>query len=493
MISKKAEILLMTRRMKFYIITGFCLLFSFFPGIYGGQMRAQDAPEDDKSELIVYKFDIKKMIAAPIWRTTKLSLKEASEMGADYILIHMNTYGGQVDIADSVRTAIINYPKPVLVFIDNQAISAGALISIACDSIYMRPGGNIGAATVVDQTGQQVPDKYQSFMRSMMRSTAESHGKKAVVENGDTTWVWHRDPAIAESMVDPKVYVEGVSDTGSVLTLTTSEAIELGFCEGQALNIEQVLEMAGIENYRIEEWKPGGSEKIIQFLINPVVSGLLIIIIIGGLYFELQSPGIGFPLAAAVLAAILYFAPLYLEGLQANWQLVVFLAGIILVMVEIFAIPGFGVTGVLGIAGIVTGLTFTMIDKITFEFGPSSDGTGIQTAMASFALVILSIFIAFILSLWLSKKLFSPHNLLGKLALQKIQNMDEGYISFDSKKQKSLIGARGKAYTILRPSGRVIIEGEIYDARSDIGLIEKGADIKVIRHETGQLYVIKAE
>jgi len=479
--------------MKFYIITGFCLLFSFLPGIYGGQMRAQDAPEGDKGELIVYKFDIKKMIAAPVWRTTKLSLKEASEMGADYILIHMNTYGGQVDIADSVRTAIINYPKPVLVFIDNQAISAGALISIACDSIYMRPGGNIGAATVVDQTGQQVPDKYQSFMRSMMRSTAEAHGKKAVVENGDTTWIWHRDPAIAESMVDPKVYVEGVSDTGSVLTLTTSEAIELGFCEGQALNTEQVLEMAGIENYRIEEWKPGGAEKIIQFLINPVVSGLLIMIIIGGLYFELQSPGIGFPLAAAVLAAILYFAPLYLEGLQANWQLVVFLAGIILVMVEIFAIPGFGVTGVLGIAGIVTGLTFTMIDKITFEFGPPSDGTGIQAAMASFAIVILSIFIAFILSIWLSKKLFSPHNLLGKLALQKIQNVDEGYISFDSKKQKSLIGARGKAYTILRPSGRVIIEGEIYDARSDIGLIERGADIKVIRHETGQLYVIKAE
>lgn len=482
----------MTRNMKFFIITGFCLLLTVFPG-NPGELQAQEMPPGENNVTIVYKFDIKKMIAAPVWRTTKLGLKEASDLGADYILIHMNTYGGQVDIADSVRTAIINYPKPVLVFIDNQAISAGALISVACDSIYMRPGGNIGAATVVDQTGQQVPDKYQSFMRSMMRSTSEAHGKVPRVENGDTSWVWHRDPAIAEAMVDPKVYVEGVSDTGSVLTLTTSEAIELGFCEGQATNVEQVLEMAGIENYRIEEWKPGGAEKIIQFLINPVVSGLLIMIIIGGLYFELQSPGVGFPLAAAVLAAILYFAPLYLEGLQANWQLVVFVAGIILVMVEIFAIPGFGVTGVLGIAGIITGLTFTMIDKITFEFGPSPDGTGIQTAMASFAIVILSIFIAFILSIWLSKKLFSPNNLFGRLALQKIQNVDEGYVSFDSKKQTSLIGARGKAYTILRPSGRVIINDEIYDARSEIGLIEKGADIKVIRHETGQLYVIKAE
>ncbi len=460
-------------------------------GLFASEIP-QEPPEDNQ-EVIVYKFDIKKMIAAPAWRTTKLSLREASETGADYVLIHMNTYGGQVDMADSIRTAILNYPKPVFVFIDNQAISAGALISIACDSIYMRAGGSIGAATVVDQTGQQVPDKYQSFMRGMMRSTAEAHGKKPVVVDGDTTYIWHRDPAIAESMVDPKVYVEGVSDTGSVTTLTTVEAIELGFCEGQALNPEEVLKLAGIENYRLEEFKPGGTEKIIQFLINPIVSGLLIMIIIGGLYFELQSPGVGFPLAAAVLAAILYFAPLYLEGLQANWQIAVFLAGVVLVIVEIFAIPGFGVTGVLGIAGILVGLTFTMIDKITFEFGTSPGDNGIQAAMASFAIVIVSMFLAFIISIWASKKLFSPNNLFGKLALQKTQNVNEGYISFDSKKQKSLIGAKGKAHTVLRPSGKVNINDEIYDARSEIGFIEKGADIRVIRDEAGQLYVLKDE
>ena len=459
--------------------------------IFAGEKPQE--PSEDNDEIIIYKFDIMKMIAAPVWRTTKVSLKEASEIGADYILIHMNTYGGQVDMADSIRTAILNFQKPVLVFIDNQAISAGALISIACDSIYMRSGGSIGAATVVDQAGQQVPDKYQSFMRGMMRSTAEAHGKKPVVVNGDTSYVWHRDPAIAESMVDPKVYVEGVSDTGNVLTLTTIEAIELGFCEGQAMNLEEVIKLAGIENYRIEEFKPGGTEKIIQFLINPVVSGLLIMIIIGGLYFELQSPGVGFPLAAAIMAAILYFAPLYLEGLQANWQIVVFVGGIVLIIVEIFAIPGFGVTGVLGVAGIVIGLTFTMIDKVTFEFGPAPDGSGIQAAMASFTIVVVSIFSSFIISLWLSKKLFSPNNLFGKLALQKTQNVDEGYISFDSKKQKSLIGAKGKAHTVLRPSGKVVINDEIYDARSEIGYIAKGSDIRVVKDEAGQLYVLKDE
>ena len=474
-----------------FLSISFLLCLSMSINIFALEKPQEPAATDE--ETIVYKFDIKKMIAAPVWRTTQKSLEEAREADADYILIHMNTYGGQVNMADSIRTALLNFPEPVIVFIDNQAISAGALISIACDSIYMRPGGSIGAATVVDQTGQQVPDKYQSFMRSMMRSTAEAHGKKPMVVNGDTIYVWHRNPAIAEAMVDPKVYVEGVSDTGNVLTLTTVEAINLGFCEGAAKNPEEALQMAGIENYRLIEFKPGGTEKIIQFLINPAVSGILIMIIIGGLYFELQSPGIGFPLIASALAAILYFAPVYLEGLEANWQIAVFVAGIVLVMVEIFAIPGFGVAGVLGIAGILTGLTFTMIDKITFEFGPSPDGQGVRATMASFAIVIVSMLISFILSIWLSKKLFSPDNIFGKLALQKIQNTDEGYISFDSKKQKSLSGAKGKAHTVLRPSGKVIIEGEIYDARSEIGYIDRGTGIRVIRDEAGQLYVLKDE
>ncbi|MFP4488515.1 MAG: NfeD family protein [Bacteroidales bacterium] len=477
--------------MKRFLITSLLLSTVLITNLFALNIR-QDRPEISDTSLI-YKFEIRKLIAAPAWRTTKLSLKEAMEMDADYVLIHMNTYGGQVDMADSIRTALLNFPVPVLVFIDNQAISAGALIAIASDSIYMRPGGSIGAATVVDQGGQQVPDKYQSFMRSMMRSTAEAHGKKAVIVNGDTTYVWHRDPRIAESMVDPKVYVEGISDTGSVLTLTSEEAMGLGFSEGPARNIEEVLQKAGIENYVIEEFKPGGTEKIIQFLINPIVSGLLIMIIIGGLYFELQSPGIGFPIIAAAMAAILYFAPLYLEGLEANWQIAVFIAGVILIMVEIFAIPGFGVAGVLGIAGIITGLTFTMIDKITFKFGPSPDGQGIKEAMASFTIVIVAMFLSFFLSIWLSKKLFSPNSLFGKLALQKIMDVDEGYISFDSKKQKSLAGARGKAYTVLRPSGKVIIDNEIYDARSEIGYIDRDADIRVIRDEAGQLYVLKDE
>ncbi|MCA1756570.1 MAG: nodulation protein NfeD [Bacteroidales bacterium] len=443
----------------------------------------------DTDTLLIYKYEIRKEIAAPIWRTTQKSIREAKDLNADYLLIHMNTYGGQVDFADSIRTALLNFHNPVIIFIDNQAISAGALISIAADSIYMRSGGSIGAATVVDQTGTQVPDKYQSFMRGMMRSTAEAHGKKPVVRNGDTTWVWHRDPAIAESMVDPKIFVAGVSDTGSVLTLTTREAIDLGFCEGEASSIEEALAAAGLENYTITEFKPSTTEKIIQLLISPVVSGLLIMVIIGGIYFELQSPGVGFPLIAALIAAILYFAPLYLEGVAANWQAIVFIAGVILLAVELFVIPGFGVAGIAGITAIIAGLTFGMIDKIVFRFGPTEEG--VKEVITAFTIVMISMVASFVISIWGSSKLFSSNRFLGKLALHKTQQVNEGYVGVDSVRQHSLKGATGRAHTVLRPSGRVIIDNEIYDAVAEIGYIDRNDEIKVLHDEAGQLHVIK--
>ncbi len=440
---------------------------------------------------VVYKCDIKKNIAAPLWRSVKKSFDEADSIDADFMLIHMNTYGGQVDIADSMRTLILNYDIPVLVFIDNQAISAGALIAISADSIYMRSGASIGAATVVDQTGQKMPDKYQSFMRGMMRATAEAHGKKALVENGDTTWVWHRDPEIAQAMVDPSIVLEGIVDTGQVLTLTALEAIDYGFCEGQAETVDEVMQSAGIKEYVIKELKLTLVDRIIMLLVNPVVSGLLIMLIIGGIYFELQSPGVGFPLAAAIFAAVLYFAPLYLEGIAANWHIVIFIAGIILLLVEIFAVPGFGVTGVLGVIGIVTGLALVMIDKIVFRFGPSVDG--VREIVGAFAIVLLAALLAFIISLWLSRKLFAPNRLFGSLALETSVNQADGFVSFDTGRLQSVVGQSGTAHTVLRPSGKVMIGDDVYPALAETGFIARGAKIVVRREEQGQLYVVADE
>ncbi len=437
--------------------------------------------------VLIYKYDIKQEIGPSAWRHTQQSFKNARQLNADLVLIHMNTYGGMVDAADSIRTEILNSEIPVYVFIDNNAASAGALISIACDRIYMRQGANIGAATVVNQTGEVVPDKYQSLMRSMMRSTAEAHGKDTIIRGTDTTFKWHRDPNIAQAMVDPSIYVKGISDTGKVLTFTINEAIEHGFCEGKAENIKDVIKKAGINEYKIEEYTPDSVERIIDFLINPYLSSILIMIIIGGIYFELQSPGIGFPLAASIIAAVLYFAPLYLEGLAENWEIIIFVVGLILIALEIFAIPGFGVAGISGIVLLIFGLTLSMVDNVDFEF----TAPNLVPVIKSLFIVMISFFFSIILSIWLSKKLLTAGaSPLLPFVLNATQQKDKGFIAVDNS-NKEMIGKEGIADTILRPSGKVAIDNDIYDAKSLTGYIDKGERVTVIRFEHGQLYVKK--
>lgn len=438
----------------------------------------------------VYVFDIKENIAPAAWRNTKLAFENAQKMNADYIIIHMNTYGGMVNMADSIRTKILNSKIPVYVFIDNNAASAGALISIACDSIYMRKGGNIGAATVVNQSGEVVPDKYQSYMRSTMRSTAEAHGKDTTIIGNDTIIQWHRDPHVAEAMVDPSLYVEGIVDTGKVLTFTSSEAIEHGFCEGIAENIPEVLELAGIKEYTIERYKQTRLDKVINTLMNPILQGIILMVIIGGIYFELQTPGIGFPLAAAFLAALLYFAPLYLEGLAENWELLLFVVGIILVALEVFVIPGFGIAGIAGIAMIVVGLTLAMIDNIVFKLDGDAAFSEISRA---FATVLISFLSSLTLSIYLSRKVFmSSRGFFSTMALNYDEKKENGFISVDMT-YKEMVGKTGVAYTVLRPSGRVEIDNELYDAMSMVGFIDRGEKVKIIKHGTGQLHVMKVE
>lgn len=464
-------------------------LMHLLPGtaLLAQDIRTPDSISDKKP--LIYTYAIKDNIAAPTWRTTQEALEEAVTLEADAVILQLNTYGGEVSAADSIRTKLLNAPMPVYVFIDDNAASAGALIAIACDSIYMKPGGKIGAATVVNQTGEQVPDKYQSYMRATMRATAEAHGKDTVISGSDTIISWHRDPAIAEAMVDPRLYVEGVSDTGQVLTFTASEAMAHGFCEGTAASLEEVIARLGIEEYELRSYQPSGMDKVIGFLINPLVSGVLIMIIIGGIYFELQSPGIGFALGASIVAALLYFAPLYLEGMAENWELILFIVGIILVMVEIFAIPGFGVAGIAGIIAMIAGLTLSLIDNVVFE-DPQFTGEGLGILMKSLSLVLVAVLFGVIFSLWATRKLLTT-TAFGNLSLKSEQRTEEGFIGVETE-QLSLVGEEGIAHTVLRPSGRVMVRGKLYDAKSEYGFIEKGTAIRVVRYETGQVYVVKA-
>lgn len=437
--------------------------------------------------LLIYKFNIKEQIAPSVWRQTKIVFKDAEDIGADIILIHMNTYGGTVNDADSIRTRILNSHIPVWTFIDNNAASAGALIAIAGDSIFMRPGANIGAATVVNQTGEKAPDKYQSYFRSTMRATAESHGKQTIITGNDTITKWFRDPKMAEAMVDEDVFIPGIIDTGKILTFTAREAVENGYCEGIVNDIDELLEQANIKHYIIKEYKPTTIDRIIGFLINPIISGLLIMAIIGGIYFEMQTPGIGFPLIVAILAAIAYFMPLYIEGLAENWEIIVFIVGLILIALEIFVIPGFGVAGALGITFAVLGLTLSLLDNVRFNFD-NVDGTAIIIALLT---VTVSIFFALLFAIWASQKLFTASKgPLHNLSLNSVQTTSEGYSSV-SIHQSEMVGRTGIAQTVLRPSGKVNIDGDIWDAKSEDVFIDKGENIVVVGHESAQLYVEK--
>lgn len=435
----------------------------------GTLVQGQTSEESNKK---IFTFKIDKDIDPAMNRRVELALKKAEEEKADLIIIEMDTYGGAVNDADDIRTMILESPIPIYVFINKDAASAGALISIASDSIYMAPGGSIGAATVVNGTdGAAAPDKYQSYMRSMMRSTAEATG---------------RDPRIAEAMVDEKIVVEGISDSTSVITFSVTEAIKYGFCEGQYKSIEEILASQNLQSAELIEYEEGSTEKIISFFLTPAISGFLILIIIGGIYFELQTPGVGFPLLAAIIAAILYFTPYYLGGLAENWEILVFFIGIVLLAVELFVIPGFGIFGILGILGILGGLVLGMIpnQNFDFEFVPAAD------LFAALLTVILAALGAVILIFWLTPKI-NQWGAFRSVALADTQQRSAGYTS--SFYSSSMLAKTGVVHSRLRPSGKVEIEGEIYDAYSRGEFMDQGEKIIVISTEGTSLKVKKWE
>lgn len=437
-------------------------------------------------ECKVYTFPINGDIMPAQQRLVSKCLTEAREQHADLVVIRMNTYGGLVNVADSIRTMILNYPTPIWVYIDNQAASAGALIALAADRIYMHPGGSIGAASVVDQNGQPMPDKFQSFMRATMRATAESHGQVIErIENGDTLRRWWRDPQTAEAMVGRTV---ADSTTVNVLTFTASEAVKNHFSEGTASSLEETLAQGGVETYTLTEYRPTTLDRLLAWLMNPVVQGIFVMMIVGGIYFELQSPGIGFALVVAILGAVLYFAPLYLEGVAQNWELILFIIGLVLLAVEIFVLPGFGIAGVAGIVAVVLGLSFAAIDNDLLRHLSTGEIT-VGWILQPILVVIIATTAALIGGLLLSKRFLTGTTpLQRKVVLTAEMAPEQGYVSHPQVASE-LIGKTAEVAAVLRPSGRVIIDGIYYDAIAEEGqFIPRGKQVIITRFEGGVVY-----
>lgn len=413
---------------------------------------------------VFYRIRLDQDIDPSAQRLVVLGLEKAAKAEADYVLLDINTYGGAVNAADSIRAAILRYDKPVVAYVNMQAASAGALISIACDSIYMRTGSSIGAATVVNQTGEVAPDKYQSFMRGMMRATAKANG---------------RDPEIAESMVD----------TANVLSLTPDEAMEVGYCEGIAEEVSDVARIvAGDNEFIIKDMEDDMTwlDRLIQFLLNPLLQSIFMMMIIGGIFVEIRTPGIGLPLLTAVVGALLYFAPGYLGHLVSYWEILLFVVGIILIAMEIFVLPGFGVCGITGIIAVVVSLAFAMVDNAELFHW---DGTlNLEPVLMPLGIVIISSAVAIFGSVWLVKKLYETRS-FDHIALRQSLTGEEGFVGVVSGLE-SLVGQEVTVFTDMRPSGKVrTADGRIFEASMKYGgYAVKGQTLKVVSTEQGRLY-----
>ncbi|MDE5829208.1 MAG: nodulation protein NfeD [Duncaniella sp.] len=431
----------------------------------------------------VYVLNLDDEIGSTTWLYTRNALDNARAMDADMILVHLNTYGGSVVHADSIRTALLNYPRPVVAFVDNNAASAGALIALACDTVVMRPGATMGAVTVVSGTdGSAMPDKYQSYMRAMMRATAEHHGKYLA---DDSTMQWRRDPLIAEAMVDSRVSVPGLIDSTRVLTFTTDEALHWGYADGRASSIPEVLQNLGINSYTTTTYAPSWVDRLIGFFTSPGVQAILIMLIIGGIYMEMQTAGMGFPSVVAITAAALYFLPLYLVGIASSWIVVLFIVGLILILLEIFVVPGFGITGISGILCVSAAIIIGLIEHMTFSLGFYDSDSLISSLVIFCAGVVLAIAL-----IWYLTSSYGPRWARRHTELLLTQQVDEGYIGVDMS-PKRFIGHTGVAVTDLRPSGKVLVDGQTLDAVATMSFIPAGQKVNIVRYENAQIYVTR--
>jgi membrane-bound serine protease (ClpP class) len=414
----------------------------------------------------VYVIRIRQEIDPQMSHFVELGLQAATRDSADYIILDMDTYGGALLDADKIRMALLKYPKPVYVYINKNAASAGALISIACDSIYMDAGSIIGAATVVDGEGKPAPDKYQSDMRAMMRTTAETN---------------HRNPVFAENMVGKAVGADSLT-VGNVTTFTTSEAIKNGYCEAEIHSLEELYTYLHLDHAAITHFELSTTDQIVNFFMNPALRGLLLLLIIGGIYFELQTPGIGVALFAALVGIALYFIPSYLNGLAENWEILIFFIGAVLLILEITVIPGFGLAGLSGLVLIVSSLILVGLnnDSFDFTFVPESD---IYITSAT----VLAAFTAGTVLAFAAGNRFMKSSLFNKISLQDTFQSSDGFTS--NVHTEVLTGKQGTSYSVLRPSGKILIDGNVYDAYTRGEYVEANKAVEVIEQVGSSLKV----
>jgi membrane-bound serine protease (ClpP class) len=416
---------------------------------------------------VVYVAPIEGMIDLGLAPFVDRVLREAQASNAAAVVLDINTFGGRVDAAVAIRDALLNSPVPTVAFVNKRAISAGALISLAATQIAMGEGATIGAATPV-QMGEPgaapspVDEKSVSYVRKEFRATAEARGKP---------------PLISEAMVDSDVEIAGLIEKGKLLTLTTTEAMTHGVADFEANTLPAVLEHMGLAGAEIRRASPNWAEGLVRFLTSPVLSSLLLSVGMLGIILEIRTPGFGFLGGIGVASLGLFLGGHWLVELAGWEELILVGAGLLLVGLEIFVIPGFGITGALGIAALLAGLSLSLVGA----------GAVAGVIVQAVGRVALSLLVAIIASLVVLR--FLPRLPVGRrLVLATGLDALDGYASAPPR-EVSLLGRTGTAKSSLRPAGVADIDGERVDVVSDGEMIDAGTAVVVTRVDGNRVVV----
>ena len=394
----------------------------------------------------------------------KKAIDKAYDDKADLIILELDTPGGLVSSALSIKSYIMDSQVPVIVYINKNALSAGALISLSAKEIYMSDGSVIGAATPVYLNGNEpkkAGEKEVSAMRAAMRSSAESSKKNI---------------RAAEAMVDETIVLnkkeDGIDlDDKTLLTLSADEAVKINIADKKANSINEILELKNIENAEIINIEEESYDSVLKFLLNPFVLSIIMSIAIAGIYLEIKTPGFGVGGVTAIIAFAVFFFAQFFSGSSSFLAPAIFILGIVLLGVEIFLIPGFGVTGVLGIIGIVAGIFMSF---------------GIHNIAVAVFVLFISLIIDIILIILIARFMTKSKEFKNKITLDSDTSGYHSSISYDD-----LLGKEGIAETFFRPSGYIVIEGKKYDAVSEGEFIDKGSNLKVVLVEGNRIVVKK--
>ncbi|MCX7846878.1 MAG: ATP-dependent Clp protease proteolytic subunit [bacterium] len=397
------------------------------------------------------------------------ALRLAEQNQARAVILHMDTPGGKVTAMEKIMQELAHAPLPVYTYVDTKALSAGAMIAAATRAIYMAPQSQIGAAMLIQMPALPLgapPQSLDEGVRAKMLSAYRAMVRSACERNG------HRWD-LFEAMMDPDIAISNLVEKGALLTLTAQEAVTQRLARAIATSIPHVLELLEMRDAPVIRVKPTGAEQLARFLTSSIVSGLLLALGLAGLFIELRTPGFGLPGTIGLVCLALFFWGHIIAGMSGWLEVALFLIGVILLLVEILLIPGFGITGIIGIILIVAALVLAML-----EWSP---GQGFPASSQLFkpVVVVASAFLASIILMVLVARLFPRTPGVSRMFLTYSLERAKAPSTATAPSANTLEGKTGVAKTILRPAGKALIDNVVYDVITDGEFIPAGTPIRV--------------